>query len=261
MKYKQILSFFSLALPISIAVRFFQIINTVESETGFFESEYKTQGMIMTGIVVVLAALVAIFALNSHRKPEYPPRISTPLAFASMFFAMSLLYEIFTEDTASGIQPWQALLLKITGVLAIAYFVVYAVKGYINIKLPNICAALPVVYFIVRIICSFISVSASALVSDDLFLLSSYSAVVLFMLQFGKLYNGLDKEYNFRKLLSSGLLSIILCFSQAIPHIAANLISGGDYLHTAYSSSISLLFTGVFILVFILSHFSTKNCQ
>ena len=75
----------------------------------------------------------------------------------------------------------------------------------------------------------------------------------------GKLYNGIDREYNFRKLQASGFASVLLCLTQSVPHIIFNLSNGGAYRHTSNISNISLLAYGLFTAAFTLAHFSLKN--
>lgn len=261
MKYKQIMTLFGVILPLSVIVRLFQIMNTVEMTTGFFENEYASQGYLMLGIIAVFCVLTAIFALNSHRTPEHPPRTNIFLALSSILFAVSLLYEVYTETLSLMVLPWQAALLKLLGTATAVYFIIYALGGFVRIKLPKLCAVIPVAYFIVRIICAFISISSLALISDNIFLMAVYCMCLLFMLNFAKLYNGLDSEYNFRKILATGLVSVILCFTESVPHLIINIIEDGMYQHTSLVASASVLFTGIFILSFLLSHFSSQNCS
>ena len=85
--------------------------------------------------------------------------------------------------------------------------------------------------------------------------------MLLFFLSFGKLYNGIDTERNFRKLMASGLVSAVLCFTQSIPHIIINLVTDNGYLHTSNADNFSVLSFGMFIAVFTFSHFSAKNIK
>jgi hypothetical protein len=78
-------------------------------------------------------------------------------------------------------------------------------------------------------------------------------------LQFAKLYNGLDSEYNFRKLLSTGIIAVILSFTQTVPHLILKLATGYSFMHTSLAANVNIFFIGIFIMVFIFSHFSFKN--
>lgn len=59
--------------------------------------------------------------------------------------------------------------------------------------------------------------------------------------------------------MASGLVSVVLCFTQAVPHIIINLVTDNGYLHTSNAANLSLLGFGLFIAAFTFSHFSLKN--
>ena len=61
--------------------------------------------------------------------------------------------------------------------------------------------------------------------------------------------------------MASGLVSIVLCFTQSIPHIIINLTTHNGYLHTSNADNFSVLSFGIFIAVFTFSHFSAKNIK
>ena len=89
--------------------------------------------------------------------------------------------------------------------------------------------------------------------------LAAYSLSLLFFISFGKLYNGIDPEYNFRKLMATGMAAVILCLTQSVPYFIINVLTGGVYRHTSVSCNFALLATGIFAAVFIFSHFSYSN--
>ena len=155
--------------------------------------------------------------------------------------------------------PWQNILLTVSGVLTAVYFLLYAISGVIKIKFSPLTSFLHAVYCIVKIISSFTALSSLALISDNVMILSVLCVILIFFLSFGKLYNGIDTERNFRKLMASGLVSIVLCFTQSIPHIIINLTTHNGYLHTSNAANFSVLCFGIFIAVFTFSHFSLKN--
>ena len=172
---------------------------------------------------------------------------------------ISIIYELLFETLVPAITAWQITLLRVSGVASAVFFVCFGLKRFINLRIPSILTAIPIVYFIFRIICDFTSISALALISENLILMFAYCAVLIFLLQFAKLYNGIDSEYNFRKLLASGLAAITLCALQSIPHFILKSLTGYSFMHTSPEASISLFVMGVFIAVFLFSHFSFSN--
>lgn len=259
MKYKKIIFLFGVFLPVAILLRLVQFSFTIDYSTGFYIKEFQSNGEAMFWVLLALMFSPSLFALFSHRSPEHPPRPNIILSIASFMLGASIIYEMFFEKFSASVVDWQITLIKIAGVFAAAFFICFGLNRFISFRLPNICTAIPTVYFILRIICDFTSISSLALISENLVLMLAYCAVLIFMLQFAKLYNGLDSEYNFRKLLASGLASIMLCLTQTLPHFILKVLTGYSFMHTSLSGNINLFFTGVFIAVFLFSHFSFYN--
>lgn len=259
MKYKNIIFLFAVFLPVSIVLRLIQLSFTVDYSTGFFIKEFETNGQAMLVVLLGLCLAPAIFALFSHRNPEKPPQRSIAVGIASFMAAFSVIYELFFEEFSVSVLGWQITAVKITGILTAAFFICYGLAGILKFKIPNICTAVPVLYYILRIICDFTTISSLALISENLLVMLTYSMILLFMLQFAKLYNGLDSEYNFRKLLATGLAAILLCFTQTVPHITLKLVTGYSFMHTSLATNINIFFMGIFIAFFVFSHFSFSN--
>ncbi len=262
MKFKKIVFLFSVALPLCIVMRLLQLIHIVETKTGFFKPEFKNEGIYMLAIIFAFAIAVVIFSFISHRAPDAPPKPNIFMSIASVLISLSILFELFTEKFPTAVHGWQIALLNVTGITAAVFFFAFAMKLFFSFKLPKICFIIPTVYLVLRLICDFTAISSLALISDNLLLVLSYSAALLFMLNFGKLYNEIDSEYNFRKLMASGLAAVILCFTQSVPHIIVNVMNEFAYNHTSMASNVNVLCTGLFIVTFVFSHFSkTNSCK
>lgn len=261
MKYKKILLFFSITLPLSILLRTLQLFFTVETTTGFFKTEYKTISFYLFAVIVAVCAGIAAVCFTGHRNPEHPPKINPILAVSSFLTAVCVIAELFDRSSDAVTKPWQTILLAVCGLLAAVYFLLYGMSGFVSIRLSPLLSLIPSVYFIVKIICYFTAISSLALISDNILVLSAYCVMLLFFLNFGKLYNGIDSERNFRKLMASGLVSVTLCLTQGLPHIFINLANADSYQHTSNAANLALLGFGLFIAVFTFSHFSVKNIE
>lgn len=261
MRYKKIILFFCIVVPLSILLRTFQLFFTVETNTGFFKSEYKTAGFYLLVLIIAALACLAIICFTGHRNPEHPPKINPLISFASIIAVLGIAAGAYDTRLTGVTMPWQSALLTVSGVLAAVYFLLYAVSGFIDLKLSPLLSVLPSVYFIMKIICSFTAISSLALISDNILILSALCVMLLFFLSFGKLYNGIDTERNFRKLMACGLVSSALCFTQGIPHIIINFVTDNAYLHTSNAANFSMICFGIFIAVFTFSHFSAKNIR
>lgn len=259
MKYKKILLFFLIALPLSIGLRLTQLLFTIEAKTGFFLPEFEKYGVYILVIIFAFSLLTAIFAFSSHRSPQNAPKPNVFMSVSAVLLSLAIFYEINNETFPLIIKAWQRDLLFVFAIATGVFFILFSARLFIDFKLPRVFYIVPTFYFVLRVVCYFTATSSLALISDNLILMGTYIAVLIFMLQFTKLYNNVDTERNFRKLMASGLCSVILCFTQSLPHIIMNFITDFGYQHTSMIANITILFTGIFILAFCLSHFSYKN--
>ena len=260
MKYGKLMLFWWIALPVSLLMRLFQLFFTVDRGTGFFLQEQKTVGVGLTVLIGVFCAVSVILAFTSHRRPEHPPKKNLPIAFGALLAAAATGHELVRESFSGTVLRWQLTLLAVAGVAAVAWFAAFGLSQILPLRVPPVLAAIPAFYMVIRIICAFTSISSLALISDNLLLMAAYCTALLFFIQLGKLYNGLEGDSNFRKLLASGLAAILLCLTQSIPHIVINLCTEG-YHHTSDAANASVLAYGVLILAFTLSHFSKRNME
>lgn len=261
MRYKQIILFYTLALPISLALRFIQLFFVIEPETGFYKQDFGVWGGSITAIIMAIAFVIIVFSKFAHRAPEKMPPVKLGLSISSVLFAAAIMAELVLGGETFGAVMWQKTLLYVFGVVFALWLLAFAIKDYLKFRLPAVIAVIPCFYFVVKIICIFAGISSLALISDHILLILAYCAVLLFMLQFAKALNNIDTERGFRKLLATGLISSILCVVQSVPNIVFHFVSENGYLHIAMITNVVMLFTGLFITVFTLSHFSRKNAD
>lgn len=259
MKYNKIIFLFCVFLPVAVLLRLMQLSFTVDYTTGFYLKEFESNAKAMLLVLFALTFAPSFFAFFSHRSPDNPPKPNIFLSIASIAVGVSIVCELTFEILPQTITGWQIGLLRISGIASAIFFVAFGLKRFINFKLPNICTAIPAIYIIFRIICDFTAISSLALISENLILMFAYCTVLIFFLQFAKLYTGLDSEYNFRKLLASGLAAVTLCILQSVPHFVLKTLTGYSFMHTSPTAAISLFVIGVFIAVFLFSHFSYSN--
>jgi hypothetical protein len=259
MKYKKIMLFFSVAAFLSLVLRFIQIEYAIDLTTGFYKAEVLGLGGLITVAILAFAAITAAFSFTTHRRPDHPPKPNIPLSVCSALFAILIIAEMLLEGFPPNTILWQVIFLKIASVMLVLLLTAFAIKKFINISIPTIAYSFFAIYLIFKLIFSFSAISSLALISDNILLIAAYCSALVFAICFAKLYNEMDTEKGFKKLLASGLVSVIICFAQSIPHIVYNLLNGNSYLHTPLRTSFSVLFLGVFILAFLLSHFSKEN--
>lgn len=256
MQYKNVVILFSIGLPVGIILRLIQLNFIVEAKTGFFSPEFSVFGYAILALFFIIALLFVISSFVTHRCPEHTPSVNIPLSISSFIAAIGVFANTFFSKSTTS---FQSALLNISAICTIAFFISLGVKAYIDFNLPKFTFLFPCIYFILDIIKEFTTVSSIAVISDNILLIAALCSLMVFSLQFAKLYNDTDEEYNFRKLLASGLVSSFFCYVQSIPYFIFNIISDTPDTHILFSSNLSLLCIGSFVSVFLFSHFSRKN--
>lgn len=255
MKLNKIMTYFCIGLPVCVCLRIIQIIFTIEFETGFYINQYETIGKVIFAVIIAFCALLWWFSSRYYKSPEKPPEYNMLLSVTAVGLAIVTLAQAFFENTYIFTFAWQSGLIKVVGAITAAYFIAFAVKYYFDFPLPPYLHIIPCAFMIVRTAFIFINTSSLAHISDNVLLLACYCTVMIFFVNFAKLYNDIDIEKNFKKLLSSGLVSAVLCFTQSLSHFVVNFASNNRYLHVSNVANISVLFMGLFVMVFIITHF------
>lgn len=252
MKSNKIMLFYFAALPISLCLRFLQLIFTVEPKTGFYIPESEGMGTVLLIVILLCSLFVALFARLTYKQPDDLPKMNIWLSASSALLSVSIFLETFFADLSLPILGWQNILLKVLSLACSIYLLAFASSPYLKFKIKPILSALPVIYSIIRLICDFTLVSKLAIISDNILLIAVYSLSMFFFLNFAKLYNGIDDDKNYKKILSYGLTLSVLCFTSSIPNLLLGAISSG-YNHISLFSSITVLLIGIFATVFVFS--------
>lgn len=255
MKLNKIMTFFCVGLPICVVLRIFQIVFTVEFETGFYKTEFRLYGKMISVVIFGFCLLLWWFASRYYKSVEKPPKGNILLSISALAVAATVLIQSFSENMLIYRFSWQPLIMKLGGISAALYFAAFALNNYFSFKFPPVLHIIPCVFMILRTIFVFINTSALAHISDNILLIAAYCVLMVFFLNFARLYNEMDTEKNFKKLLSSGLVSAILCFTVSVPHFVVNIASGNAYLHLSNITSLSLLVLGIFVSVFTVTHY------
>lgn len=259
MRYKKLMLFFTISLPFSILLRFLQLNFIIDTSNGFFTTDNQNYGVVSTVILFVVSLLIGFFSFTTHRRPEHAPKGNYFLSVASLFLSGVVFYDTFFAKETNVISPIFSTLKLILAVCTIIFLLAFAAKKFVSIKIFDFCYLFPCFYMLIKTIIEFTRISTIAVITDNLFLLAALCAVTVFFLQFAKLYNTVDTEKNFRKILASGLLSVFFCLLQSVPFFIFGATKGFEKIHTTVSSNIFLLALGIFILTFTLSHFAKKN--
>ena len=261
MRFKNILTYFYIAVVTSVVLRAYQLIYTIDGVTGFFKQPYKTVGTLIMAVIIAVILSIAIISATVHRCPIKMPHIDYLTGGTAFLAGLGILYETLNIMPTANVPAWQRIFLNLTGLLAGVFFCAYALKSVKKFKIPSILFIIPVIYYIVKLIYVFTAVSSLALITDNIINLLMHISVLLFMFELAKLANSLDSDKGYKKLLASGLTASTLCAVCSLSQIAAAVMLNQTDLRDGFASIASTLFTGLFIFRFTRIHFSGRNLR
>ena len=238
----------------AFVLRILQIFFTIEQSTGFLKTKKTELGIFLTCVVVALCVLAAVvaricdFEANSGREKGALTAIVCGIASIAFF------YEAFNEKFVFPATSWQAVAMKTIGFFTAVYFAALLFSNLFGFKVPDFCHLLPAFYMIIRIICSFIGISSLSLIIENIFLIASYCAVLVFFISYAADKCGVF--INGTSFYMRSVLAFLLCLVTAIPNLIANATSLGGYSHIPLSSQVVLTAITLFIAVFKFKKFS-----
>lgn len=261
MKYVYIKLSFLMVLILGVIVRFEQLANVTETKTGFFIVGREKAGLFYAFILFLLIIIFCTCAALVNRCPQKTPRVTKPLGIVSILTGISALIEAITYITQVSMFGWEKLLLGVTGPAAAIFFVLYGIKGFNNYKLPRPLYALPILYYLARFVCEFISVSKIALIFQNILTLAAISLVLVFMLEWGKIANNIASSLSYKTILIFGGAAAIVCEVASLPEIVFLLFSKKAIAHQNPVSLVNLAVMGMFITFYLYRHFKGSNLQ
>ena len=259
MRYKHIMLSLGISLPVCVLLRTYQLLFMIEGKTGFVGRNYIFLSAAVMVVIFAAVALNTIFGATVHRSPKRMPKVNFALGISAMLLGGAVIFDSIDSMLQAPVSSWQTFVLVVMGCVCAIWFMAYGAKAIYNYKLPHLTYIIPVIYWAAKFIVVFTSISPLTLITDNVFVLISYCAVLIFMFEFAKVANNIDKDTTYKKLMASGISSVMLCFISAIPRFIATGTGNTESLHDSVSSVFVTLMTGLFVLSYTVSHFSNAN--
>ncbi len=259
MKFDKIFHSFCIALPVCIVLRVLQILFTIDNTNGFYIEKFKGLGQFITFLIFTVCIVIGVLAFKAYKTPERIPRSDIFLSASAFLVSLALVLELIFEKLPTTMSAWHVLVIKILEILGAVYFAAFGLQITKKVILPLISHIIIVFYVMAKAVITFINISALALISDTIFLVTGYCLLLLFFVNFAKLNNRLGNEYTFRKILASSLSASVICISQSVAFFVANIFSHGKYIHTDITANLVILSLGIFVVVFTYSYFTDSK--
>lgn len=259
MRYKHILTVFFCSIPAVVFARALQLVKLTDHTTGLITR--NKPAMMITAFIGLVTLVVLGCAITIKRAPLKTPRVKKPLGIAAALAAVGIAADAISVLRLSTVVNWQRFAVLIVGAATAIFYVLYAAKAVKKYPLEKLFYIIPTVYWGLRLIVTFINIAPMTLISENAYLILAQAATTLFMFEFGKIANGYDKEKSYKKILVTGVASVLLNAAFSVPQMFLLLT---DYKATEHQSSGILLgsmLTGVFVTIYLLAHFANRNLK
>lgn len=220
MKLSHINIYFITALIVCTSIRVFQLVFTIDPLTGFVLSQYSSIAASMTVIVFVSFAAAAVFCLFAKKDIKPVKKTGKLCGIASFILSLSICADMISRISAQNeIGEIGLSLIDIFAFASAVFFIIFGLSAFLDFKVSGAAFAVPVIYFIVKLINIFIKIAYIALITDNVFLIAGICFTLVFMLEFAKAYNGFEKDIIGRKLLIGAYGAIFFNVCACLPQL------------------------------------------
>ena len=201
---------------------------------------------------------VMVFSIENVKKSA---KDTNPLiAFASVLLGGMFLYESVTTFTLLNTFDIKGLLLVVLGILSTITLVGYGIKNIYPFGFANGMLAIPVLYYVVKLIHLFVNTSALALITENIFLLFANSAILWFVFEFASLENEINISPKKKKtLLAIAIATILFADVAAMPKLILALLQKNEMAKGDISASLLMLAQAFFVFAYIHSNFAKSK--
>ncbi|MBQ8740248.1 MAG: hypothetical protein IJY79_01705 [Clostridia bacterium] len=258
MKNRHTLTLLCVLTPVCVMLRAIQLIFTIDSTTGFIKQQYTAISVLITVIVCAAIASMAMLAASVDEIKERSDGKHPSVAIACMLTGGMFIYQ--TVARMSVLNAWYDILLVLLTLMSVFVFVAYGLKNIYDYKMPDIMLVIPVLYYVIKLISVFVSTSALALVTENIFLIFTNSVLLWFMYEFASFENRIgDIAKKPKKLFASGLAAVMLCAVTAIPKLILLMTGKTEVSSGDVSAALLNISVGIFIITYIISNFYNKD--
>lgn len=247
-----------MATAVAVVLRTLMLFFVIDTESGFIKSEYLAPAVFM--VIMIVAAVLCVFVFSLLSKPKAAKTLPDSLSFKiiSPVLALVILYDTFFSTMEYSVSPWQKNLEMIFAVAAAAALVAFTVTEFFGYEYPKLLTAVPVLFWLIRLIIIFTSFSTLSNILDNMFELAALCLILISSLQCAKLACiELDKRKK-RLIFATLTATASVCFITSVPRAAVMLSSNAQVLHQNDLPLMTTLVAGIYFLSFVLNCYPFK---
>ncbi len=258
MKYRHIINLLWISIPICVIIRAIQLIFTIDSTTGFIKQPYSQISLLITFVVCAAVASIGVMSYAAEDIVCNNAKLHPIVAAACVLTGGMYIYE--TVSNLSNLGGWHSVALVFLSLLSAITFIAYGLRNIYLYNFPSIMLICPAVYYVIKLIKLFVSTSALAIVTENVFLLFTNSALLWFMFEFASFENHIgDSIKKPNKLFTSGVVSTMLCLVTALPKLILFFSQKTQVSTADVSAAVLMIAQSIFILCYIIGNFCEYN--
>lgn len=260
MRYRHAMMLFSAALPLCVLLRTIQLIFTIDDGTGFIKQQYSGISTIMMVVIYVAVATTGAVSFAADGIKAKNEKLKPVMAVISALTGGMFLFDTVTAFSSYESGSWHGMLLMMLGFASAVVFVAYGIKNIYHYNMPSMTLIIPVFYHIIRLINIFVGTSSLALTAENILLLVTNGALMLFMFEFAKFENNIDNsDKKTKKFLGIGMAAAMLCGVSGVPKLVILFFGEKDFAERDLSSALLMVALGAYVITFIICNFSDKE--
>ena len=255
MKTRHTITLLWISIPVCVLLRTIQILFTIDSSTGFIKQPYRDISILISVVLFAAAAVMSVLAFSTDnfvqkKEGQHPILTTTSVLTGGMF-----IYEMISSFSSTN--DWYDIPLVFLGFFSAIVFAVYGLNQIHPFNFPSFALIIPTLYYIIKLIKLFISTSALALTTENVFLLFTNSVFLWFAFEFASYENGFgDAKKRAKKIFACGVTAIMLGVTTALPKVFLFFANDMQISKGDLSSAILTLTQTLFVLSYIIINFS-----
>ena len=250
LKLKNILLLLFISAVTGSLARSFCLIYTTEASTGFLLHRMKGLGIALMAFIALITVCVFVFAIFLKERPTFEATPSLFCAVSSVVLGIAVLVDMLRGFSLDYTALWQFAAKEIFGFLSAAVFILYGLKRFLKLPFNSTLFCIPVLLVILQTIEVFTAYATLAIITEHLFDLSVLCFLLVFLLYFAKNAAGIKGKYQ-KFLIPTGLCASLLCIISFVSRTITVLVGCSNRLHGENPLSVSLVFFGIFALIWI----------
>ena len=242
-----------------IIMRTVQNLLMVETGSGFFFEGYALTATVMLIFMLGIILAAAIYGFICPTVPRGAPKPNKIWGAACALVAFAVLYEVFFTEISINIPRWQVVLHFGLGVATTVILLLHAISTVTAFKLPPLLDVILVLFWTIKLIIIFSNYSSLAAITENVFELASLCGILVFVLQFAKLQNGVTPYKTNNTFLGFSVIAFMLCAAYSVPQIILYITGNKNLAHTSNVTFITGFAMMIFIGVYVILAFKEEN--